>query len=286
METVVSAGNTAGRAAHPVGTARGVRRWSPLVLGLQVLVFVTVIALWQLVTATGLVKKFFISQPTLVWARLVQWFSTGTIWKHITATMYEMALSFAIGVALGIAFGFLLARSDLLAKVFSPYLAMLNALPRVVLAPIFVLWFGLGTNSKIALGVSLIFFIVFYNTFQGVREADQRVIDKARMLGASEWQIVRHVQFPSAMTWILSSLHTSVGFALAGVVVAEYLGSTKGIGYLVSFAEGTFDSTGVFAGMTVLAVVVVLIELGITPVERRLLRWQPQRADTTRSRGI
>jgi len=286
METAVAPGETAGRAANPVGTVWRARRWSPLVLGLQVLVFVAFIGLWQLVTATGLIKKFFISQPTLVAARLVQWFSTGTIWKHIEATLYETVLSFAIGVALGIAFGFLLARSDLLAKVFSPYLAMLNALPRVVLAPIFVLWFGLGANSKIALGVSLVFFIVFYNTFQGVREADRQVIDKARMLGASEWQVVRYVQFPSAMTWILSSLHTSVGFALAGVVVAEYLGSTKGIGYLVSFAEGTFDSTGVFAGMTVLAVVVVLIEFGITPIERRLLRWQPQREGATRAREM
>jgi len=139
METAVAPGKTARRAANPVGTARRARRWNPLVLGLQALVFVAAIGLWQLVTATGLIKKFFISQPTLVGARLVQWFSTGTIWKHIEATMYETVLSFAIGVGLGIAFGFLLARSDLLAKVFSPYLAMLNALPRVVLAPIFVL---------------------------------------------------------------------------------------------------------------------------------------------------
>lgn len=284
MDTAVSPGKTDERVATK--TARRGRRWNPLVLGLQALVFVAIIGLWQGATAAGLIRKFFVSQPTLIWARLVHWFATGTIWKHIEATMYETVLSFIIGVALGIAFGFLLARSDLLAKVFSPYLAMLNALPRVVLAPIFVLWFGLGTTSKIALGVSLVFFIVFYNTFQGVREADQRVIDKARMLGASEWQLIRHVQFPSAMTWILSSLHTSVGFALAGVVVAEYLGSTKGIGYLVSFAEGTFDSTGVFAGMTILAVLVMLIELGITPIERRLLRWQPKREGATRAREV
>jgi NitT/TauT family transport system permease protein len=267
-----------------VRPARG-RRIEPGVLALQLLVLVAVLAFWQFGTEAGIIRKFFFSQPTEVTQRLGGWFIRDrTIYRHIKATFVETLLSFGIGAVLGIIGGFLMARSVLLSKVFAPYVTMLNALPRVVLAPIFVLWFGLGQNSKVALGVSLVFFIVFYNTYQGVREADPRVIDKARMLGASEWQVVRHVQFPSAVTWILSSLHTSVGFALAGVVVGEYLGSTRGIGYVVSFAEGNFDSTGVFAGMVVLAAMVMVIELGIGPIERRLLRWQPKREVGTGAR--
>lgn len=252
------------------------RRRRLLVHVLQVLVLVGMLAAWQLVTTVGWISPFFVSQPTAIFHRLVTWFGTGFIYRHIEATIYETIVSFILGVLFGILFGFLLARSALLADVLQPYVAMLNALPRVVLAPIFVLWFGLGMLSKIALGVSLVFFIVFYNTFQGVREADPRVIDKARMLGATEWQVIRHVQLPSAITWILSSLHTSFGFALAGVVVGEYLGATHGIGYLIALNEGNFDSTGVFAGMTVLAILVLVIELGIGPLERWLLRWQPQ----------
>ena len=285
-ETVTRPIETREPLAEPVRPRRA-RRIEPGVLALQVLVLVAVIAFWQFGTEAGIIRKFFFSQPTEVVQKLGDWFiRRRSIYQHIEATFIETVLSFVIGVVSGIVFGFAMARSELLSKIFGPYVTMLNALPRVVLAPIFVLWFGLGQNSKVALGVSLVFFIVFYNTYQGVREADPRVIDKARMLGASEWQVIRHVQFPSAMTWILSSLHTSVGFALAGVVVGEYLGATKGIGYLVSFAEGNFDSTGVFAGMVVLAALVIVIELGITPIERRLLRWQPKREGRTQGREV
>ena len=134
-----------------------------------------------------------------------------------------------------------------------PYIKMLNAVPRVVLAPLFLLWFGLGIWSKVALAVTLVFFVMFFNTYQGVRDADRVLIDNVRMLGATERQLVRHVLVPSALTWIFSSLQTSLGFAMVGAVVGEYLGATRGLGYVISQAEGTFDTTGVFAGMTVLA---------------------------------
>ena len=136
--------------------------------------------------------------------------------------------------------------------VFDPYIKMLNAVPRVVLAPLFLLWFGLGIWSKVALAVTLVFFVMFFSTYQGVRDADRVLIDNVRMLGASERQLVRHVLVPSALTWIFSSLQTSLGFAMVGAVVGEYLGATRGLGYVISQAEGTFDTTGVFAGMTVL----------------------------------
>ena len=151
---------------------------------------------------------------------------------------------------------------------------MLNALPRVVLAPIFLLWFGLGVWSKVALGVTVVFFIVFFNTLEGVRGADRVLVDNVRMLGATEWQLARHVLIPSALSWVFSSLHISIGFAMIAVVVGEYLGASRGVGYVISQAEGVFDTTGVFAGMTVLSAVVLLVGWGVTRVERWLLRWK------------
>lgn len=224
----------------------------------------------------GVMDKFFFSQPSLVAARVYKWFVTGFIYKHLVITVWESLLAFVLGSLLGILIGFWLARSPLASAVFDPYIRMLNSLPRVVLAPIFILWFGLGVASKVALGMTLVFFIVFFNTYQGVREVDTVVLNNARMLGATEKQLWHHVLIPSAMTWVFSSLHTSVGFALVGAVVGEYMGAARGLGYIISQAEGTFDSTGVFAGMVVLAIVVLLIDFGIHAVENRLLRWKPQ----------
>jgi NitT/TauT family transport system permease protein len=168
-----------------------------------------------------------------------------------------------------------LARSPLIASILEPYLRIGNALPRVVFAPIFLLWFGLGIWSKVALGVSVVFFVVFYNTFRGLREVDRVMIDNARMLGASERQLLRHVLIPSALTWIFSSLHVSIGLAIIAVVVGEYLGSSAGIGYMIAQAEGVFDSTGVFAGMTILAIGVLAVGSAVDGIERRLTRWKP-----------
>ena len=173
-------------------------------------------------------------------------------------------------------FGFLLrARARLLAAVFDPYIKAANALPRVVLAPIFALWFGLGIWSKVALGFTLVFFIVFFNVYQGVREVSPVVLANARMLGMNERQLLRHVYWPAALTWVFSSLHTSVGFALVGAVVGEYLGSSAGLGYKIHEAESVFDVTGVFAGMLILSVFVILIDMLVTMIENRLLVWRP-----------
>ena len=155
----------------------------------------------------------------------------------------------------------------------------------MVLAPIFLLWFGLGIWSKIALGVTVVFFVVFFNTFRGVREVDRVIVDNARMLGASERQLIRHVLIPSALTWIFSSLHVSIGLAIIAVVVGEYLGASRGIGYLIAQAEGVFDTTGVFAGITVLSAGVLMVGIAVDRLERRLLQWKPERSDTAAERG-
>jgi NitT/TauT family transport system permease protein len=243
----------------------------------QVLLGAALIILWQGLVDSGTMDKFFFSRPADILLRIWQWVTSGTVWMHLSVTLSEAALSFAIGVAFGVGLGFLLARVDWLADLLDPYIRIANALPRVVLAPIFLLWFGLGIWSKVALGVTVVFFIVFFNTYQGVREVDRVLLNNARMLGANERQLIRHVLIPSALTWIFSSLHISIGFAIIAVVVGEYLGASRGVGYVISQAEGVFDTTGVFAGMTVLALVVLVVGALVNRLERWLLRWKPER---------
>ncbi|MBR0799341.1 ABC transporter permease [Bradyrhizobium jicamae] len=252
-------------------------------LSLQVLVAVVTLGLWQLFASVPVFGRivlppFFFSNPVDVFSQIITWFATGVIWKHLAITLWESILAFVIGSGLGILVGFWFARQPRVAAVFDPYVKMINALPRVVLAPIFALWFGLGVWSKVALGVTLVFFIVFFNVYQGVKEVSTTVLDNGRMLGMSERQLMRHVYWPSALSWMFSSLHTSVGFAVVGAVVGEYLGSAAGLGYLIQQAEGVFDVAGVFAGMFVLSAFVILIDMAVTVVEKRLLVWRPTTA--------
>jgi NitT/TauT family transport system permease protein len=249
-------------------------------VGLQILVGVAALLLWQIggsvpIFGTILLPKFFFAAPLDVFVRIGKMVGTGLIFKHMWITLVETVLAFLIGSLAGIVFGFCFALLPTLAAVFDPYLKMLNALPRVVLAPIFMLWFGLGIWSKVALGVTLVFFIVFFNVYQGVKEVSPVILANARMLGMNTRQLFVHVYWPSALTWVFSSLHTSVGFALVGAVVGEYLGAAAGLGYLIHEAEGVFDVTGVFAGMVILALFVMLIDGLVTLVERRLIRWRP-----------
>ncbi len=240
----------------------------------QIVVGAAILGAWQMLVTSKKLDKFFFSRPSDIAARIVQWFSTGSIWPHLITTLEEAALAFLLGAAAGVIFGFALARMPVVGAILDPYIRVLNALPRVVLAPIFLLWFGLGIWSKVVLGITVVFFIVFFNTHQGVRDVDKVIVNNSRMLGASEWQLARHVLIPSALTWVFSSLHVSIGFAMIAVVVGEYLGAARGVGYLISQAEGTFDTTGVFAGMAVLSGVVLLVGLGVNRLERWLLRWK------------
>jgi NitT/TauT family transport system permease protein len=251
----------------------------------QVLVGAIALALWQLLATvpifgTLVLPPFFFSTPVDVGGRILHLFATGTVWKHLWVTFSESILAFVLGSGMGVLIGFWFARQPTIAAVFDPYVKMINALPRVVLAPIFTLWFGLGIWSKVVLGITLVFFIVFFNVYQGVREVSPTILANARMLGMNDRQLLRHVFWPSALSWMFSSLHTSVGFAVVGAVVGEYLGSAAGLGYLIQSAEGNFDVAGVFAGMVVLAVFVLVIDAIVTMAERRLLIWRPVAAET------
>lgn len=263
--------------------AAGVRRRqgrgvsNPAMRGLQLLLAVVVLGLWELGGRAGFIDQFFFPLPSDIFATVWTWVSSGYVFPHLWVTMQESVLAFVIGAALGLFLGFLLARVRFLDRLFDPFLQMFNALPRVVLAPIFLLWFGLGIWSKVAFGVTLVFFIVFFNTLEGVKGVDRVLVDNARMLGAKESHLLRHVFVPSALTWIFSSLHISVGFAITGAVVGEYLGASAGVGYAIAQAQGVFDTRGVFAGMFILMVVVLVVDVLVNRLERYLLRWRPAR---------
>ena len=253
------------------GNAKGVILFWRVALG------VSLLGSWQGLATLKVLDPFFFSRPSDILARAWQWMRDGSIWGHLGVTLTEALLGFVIGGLLGIVLGFVLGRASLLAEIAAPYIQVANALPRIVLAPIFLLWFGLGIWSKVALGVISVFFVVFFNTFQGVRDVDPVLVNNARMLGANERQLVRHVILPSALVWIFSSLHISIGFAIIAAVVGEYLGAARGVGYMIAQAEGVFDTTGVFAGMTVLSAVVLVVAYGVGRLERWLLRWKPGR---------
>ena len=225
---------------------------------------------------------FFFGEPLKVAGRIWDWFASGSIYAHLWVTLLETVLAFVVGTSLGLGVGLWLALSPTAAALADPYVKALNAMPRVILAPIFAVWFGLDMASKVALGVTLVFFVVFFNVFQGVREVSPTVLANARMLGASERQLLRHVYVPSAMSWVFASLHNSVGLAFVGAVVGEYLGSSRGVGYLILQAEGTFDINSVFAGILVLTAFALMLDGLVSLAERRLMVWQPKSGQSER----
>jgi NitT/TauT family transport system permease protein len=255
------------------------RRRRIVVNSLRILLLVVIIGGWQLFTSVGIIDPFFWGQPSGIWKQLVTWVTQGTaqgpLWEQIAVTLEEAVLGFVIGVVLGITFGVVLGRNRFLADVLGPYIKALNSIPRVTLAPLFAIGLGLGSQSKVALAIVLVFFIVFFNAFQGVREVDRNLLANARILGASQRQLTTQVIIPSALTWIIASLHTSFSFALVGAVVGEYVGAIQGIGLMIQTAGSNFNANGVFAAMFILAVVALLSEALITALENRLLRWRP-----------
>lgn len=240
---------------------------------------------WWAMTKPGLIPAFFFSddsqaafffgEPVIILQRIWEWFAGGEIYSHLGVTLYETVMAFVIGTVAGLAVGLWLALSPVAAAVADPFIKGFNSMPRVILAPIFAVWFGLGPASKIALGFTLVFFIVFFNVYQGVREVNPNVLASAKMLGATRRQLLRYVYLPSTMSWVFSSLHTSVGMAFVAAVIGEYLGSAEGVGYLILQAETTFDMNTVMAGILVLTACALILDRIVTEVEKRLMRWQP-----------
>jgi len=269
-------------------TGRSLRLW-------QVGLLLVLLGAWHLASRDQRLA-FFLGEPIQVAGRVWSWFmpfgfgasalfpdglpGRADIYRHLGTTLLETVLAFGIGTGLGLVCGLWLALAPLASLLLDPYIKAANSMPRVILAPIFALWFGLGIWSKVALAVTLVFFVVFFNVYQGVKEVSPVVLANARMLGANRKQLLRTVYLPSATSWVFSSLHTSVGLAFVGAVVGEYLGSARGVGYLILQAEGTFDVNTVFAGIVVLTVFALLLDGAVSQVERRLMKWQPRGGET------
>ncbi len=244
------------------------------ILGWRLLVLGGFLALWEQSVRRGWIDRFFVSQPSLLLRQTWDWLASGYVFRHLWVTMEEMLLGFLAGTLLGILVGFLFAFVPSVARIFEPLMVLLNALPRVVLAPLFVLWFGLGLLSKVVMAVSLVFFVVFFSTYTGLREVDRDIVNNARILGGSRRNLIQHVYIPSAMSWIFSSLRTSVGFALIGAVVGEYLGASEGMGWVIAYAEAQFNPTQVIAGLIVLMAVVALMDFGLKRLEAHFSHWK------------
>ncbi|MBL8381515.1 MAG: ABC transporter permease [Burkholderiales bacterium] len=224
-----------------------------------------------------LIDPFYISAPLAVASKLWTWAADGTLWLAFSYTFQAMILGFVVGSLAGFAVGFALGRSDVLARLFDPYITAIYCMPKIALAPLLILWFGIGIESKVAMAALIVFFLVFLNTFSGVRDVNPLYLQVTAIMGASPLQQLRHVVFPSAAAWVLTGLKVSVPYALIGAVVGELISSNRGIGFLIGQASGLFDTAGVFAGLAVLAVTGIVLNAGLKKLENRLLRWRGQR---------
>jgi len=278
MTTVTDVATVTSTPAEPSARAR-LRRRRLTIRASQLALVVVFVGGWELAVRARLIDEFTYGRPSGVVNQLKTWFLDGTevgsLGKQVWVTMEETLIGFAIGVSLGIVLGVLLGRIPLLADIFDPFIKMMNSIPRIVLGSIFILWFGLGLLSKVILVIVLVFFAVFFNAFQGAREVDRNLIANARILGASPRKVTWQVVVPSAMTWIIASLHIAFGFALIGAIVGEFIGSQQGLGLLINEARGAFNPNGVYAAMLIIAVIALVAEWLIARLERRLLRWRP-----------
>src|SRR5436190_5003240 len=250
-----------------------------VVYGLRLLLGVAILAGWEVGARVGVIDKFFWSQPSDIAATLSRWVTEGTdlgpLSDQVLVTMEETVGGFIVGSIFGVVFGVVLGSNRLLSDVLSPYIKGANAIPRVVVGALFAVSLGLDIKSNIATASVLVFFVVFFNAFQGVREVDRNIVANARILGADDRRLTTEVIIPSALSWIAASLHISFGLALVGAVVGELFGATEGVGELIYNAKNNFDANGVFAGMALLAVVALVAESLITALESRLIKWRP-----------
>ena len=262
------------------------RRYRWTVIGLRVAVAVFILGGWQLGARVGVIDKFFWSQPSDIVSTLWTWITQGTelgpLWQQVLATFEETVGGFLFGTLLGVVLGIGLGRNRLLSDVLGPYIKGANAIPRVVVGALFAVSLGLDIRAKIATASVLVFFVVFFNAFQGSREVERNLIANARILGADNRRLTTEVIIPSAMSWIVASLHTSFGLALVGAVVGELFGATEGVGELIYLSKNLFDTAGVFAGMALLAAMALVAEALITALENRLIRWRPPVVTDTR----
>lgn len=256
--------------AQKAGNAHGLG----LTISLRLLVACIVVVAWEAVIVFNLSTPFWISQPRLIALRLMQDMVSPDFWYDVFVTLYETLIGLTVGAVLGGISGYLLARYRLLDLALEPYLIALYSLPRVALAPLFILWFGIGLLSKVALAVSIVYFILLMNVYSGVKTVDPDLLNAARTMGARSGYLTRHIILPSCVPWIFSGLRIALGMALIGTVVGEMIASQFGLGRQIAVASGSFDTTGVFATLIVLAVMAMILNAVMQRMERHLQRWQ------------
>ena len=276
---VISSALAADDVAVTADVRAAARHRRVMVWAARLATLVVVIGGWQLLTNAKIVDKFFWGQPSGIVGQLNDWVRHGTaygsIWLQVWTTFREAVLSFVFGVIAGVIVGVLLGQFRFFSEVLSPYIKVANAIPRIVLGSLFTVALGLGIAAKVSLAAVLVFFVVFFNAFQGVREVDRNLLNNARVLGASRRAITRHVVIPSALTWIIASLHVAFGLAIIGAIVGEFLGAQRGLGLVIATAQNNFNPNGVFAAMFIIAVLALTAEGLIGLLERRLLSWRP-----------
>jgi NitT/TauT family transport system permease protein len=243
------------------------------IIVLRILVGVAILTLWE--TASGRwIDKLFVSSPIAVGGQLWRWLGDGTLWNHLSITLYATVWGFAIGSGVGFSLGLMFGRFRSVAEIFDPYITALYSIPKIALAPLFIIWFGIGVESKIAVSASIVFFVVFLNTYAGVRDVNPIYVNSIRIMGGSQWHVLRTVIIPSAASWVITGLKVSVPYALVGTVIGEFMSANRGIGFIIAQATGLFDTTSVFSGLIVLAVIGAVINQGLGKLEGWLLRWR------------
>jgi|SRR5215467_692855 len=245
------------------------------VLIARLAVVIVILAIWQAVVSGGLVDAFWISSPVLVVQELWRAIASGELFGDVAITVFEALIAFVVSSTLGVVAGLLLARSPFWDDVLAPLVLALNSLPRIALAPLIILWFGIGITAKVVTAFTLVFFILLVNTLGGAKNVDNDILTIARLMGASKRDILWKVTLPSALPWIFAGLNLGLTYSLLGVIVAEILASNQGLGYVIQSSAATFNTAGVFAGLITLAVVAWLFSAVMRHIEARLLRWKP-----------
>ncbi len=241
--------------------------------GYRVLFGVLVLLGWQLASGR-LVDEFWISTPLDIAARLSEWVATGALAHHTVVTLEEALGGLLVGGLAGVVLGFVLGQQALLSRILDPYVTAVYSLPKVALAPLFILWFGIGMTAKVAFSAVVVFFLVFFNTYAGVRDVDGDLLDVVRIMGGKRRHLLVKVVVPTALAWIFLGFKVAIPYALIGAVVAEIVASNRGLGYLVEHSAGQFDTTGVFAALFVLVVVSTVLNESLARAEAFLMRWK------------
>ena len=252
-------------------TNGGPRRFS--LTALRLLLLAAILVAWEL-AATAFELEFFISTPREIWAELTDWIETGYLLSNLGVTLEAMAYGFVLGSLSGIVAGFILGLIPLLGRILDPFITAIYSLPKLALAPLFVLWFGIGLEMKVVLTAVIVFFLVFWNTYAGVRETDKELVDVLRVMGASRSDMIRKVILPASMTYIYVGLKLAIPYSLVGAVVGELIASNQGIGYILMSAAGAFNTAGIFAALTVLMLIATAMNGVLNLTESYVMRWK------------